>query len=152
MNGSHPKIRQRKRLGQIFLKDENTLKKIVTFVDKKESDLILEVGAGSGILTEKLLELDKPVLAIEIDSGWANVLKKKFTNNKNFTLIVGDILKLNFNKYYQNKKILFSSLFFLTNLSSFSYNYFFMGILIYVDANKNFHYFFLRLYFFCHCC
>ena len=69
MNGSHPKIRQRKRLGQIFLKDENTLKKIVTFVDKKESDLILEVGAGSGILTEKLLELDKPVLAIEIDFG-----------------------------------------------------------------------------------
>ncbi len=106
MNGSHPKIRQRKRLGQIFLKDENTLKKIVTFVDKKESDLILEVGAGSGILTEKLLELDKPVLAIEIDSGWANVLKKKFTNNKNFTLIVGDILKLNFKEILpEHKKI-----------------------------------------------
>ena len=93
---SKKKTKQRKKLGQIFLKDENTLKKIVSLIAEKETDFILEIGAGSGALTEKLLKLDKPVLAVEIDLNWATVLKKKFENHKNFTLIVGDILKLNF--------------------------------------------------------
>ena len=47
------KTKQRKKLGQIFLKDENTLKKIVSLIDKKETDFVLEIGAGSGTLTEK---------------------------------------------------------------------------------------------------
>ncbi len=104
MNGSRSKIRQHKRLGQIFLKDENTLKQIVTLADEKENDFILEIGSGSGVLTEKLLELNKPVLAVEIDPGWAAILKKKFASNKNFTLIVGDILKLNFKEILPKHK------------------------------------------------
>ena len=91
---SKKKTKQRKKLGQIFLKDENTLKKIVSLIAEKETDFILEIGAGSGALTEKLLKLDKPVLAVEIDLNWATVLKKKFENHKNFTLIVGDILEI----------------------------------------------------------
>ena len=121
---SKKKTKQRKKLGQIFLKDENTLKKIVSLIAEKETDFILEIGAGSGALTEKLLKLDKPVLAVEIDLNWATVLKKKFENHKNFTLIVGDILKLNFKEILPNKqKNLFGWKSTLSNLYSFVFSF-----------------------------
>ncbi len=101
---SPKKTKQRKKLGQIFLKDENTLKKIVSLIDKKETDFVLEIGAGSGTLTEKLLKLDKPVLAVEIDLNWAKILQEKFSSHKNFKLITGDILQLNFQELILDKK------------------------------------------------
>ena len=101
---SSKKTKQRKKLGQIFLKDENTLKKIVSLIDKKETDFVLEIGAGSGTLTEKLLKLDKPVLAVEIDLNWAKILQEKFSSHKNFKLITGDILQLNFQELILDKK------------------------------------------------
>ena len=86
---SKKKTKQRKKLGQIFLKDENTLKKIVSLIAEKETDFILEIGAGSGALTEKLLKLDKPVLAVEIDLNWATVKEILPIHKK--TCLVGNL-------------------------------------------------------------
>lgn len=90
-------FKHNKNLGQHFLEDNAVLQQIIAWIAPNEIDSILEIGAGSGSLTEKLLEFKKPLLAVEIDKRWANLLKKKFEFNQNFSLECEDILKLDWN-------------------------------------------------------
>ena len=62
-HGLHPK----RKLGQNFVVDGNTLSRIVRLSGIKAGDRVLEVGAGLGALTEALLEVDAVVTALEID-------------------------------------------------------------------------------------
>jgi 16S rRNA (adenine1518-N6/adenine1519-N6)-dimethyltransferase len=59
----------------------------------KRNDVVLEIGAGTGFLTEKLLEKCK-VIAVEKDDTLANLLSKNFSENKNFVLAHEDFLDL----------------------------------------------------------
>ena len=84
----------RKKWGQNFLNDNNLLNKIVTTLNPLSHDTILEVGAGDGVLTEKIFPHVKKMLAVEIDP----LLVNKLTQNKNLkglSVIDGDILNLN---------------------------------------------------------
>ena len=84
----------RKKWGQNFLNDNNLLNKIVTTLNPLAHDTILEVGAGDGVLTEKIFPHVKKMLAVEIDP----LLVNKLTQNKNLkglSVIDGDILNLN---------------------------------------------------------
>lgn len=67
-------LRPSKGLGQNFVHDGNTCRKIVRTVDVNHSDVALEVGPGLGSLTLELLESARSVLAIEIDSRLAQQL------------------------------------------------------------------------------
>jgi 16S rRNA (adenine1518-N6/adenine1519-N6)-dimethyltransferase len=98
------KHKQSKKLGQHFLKNDSVLQKIADLVFVEEPDSILEIGAGSGALTEKLLQKNIPVIAVELDSRFSEVLEKKFSHYKNFQLISGDILKLDWQKLPLKKK------------------------------------------------
>ena len=60
-------IRPRKKLGQNFLIDCNVLEKILSYINPRSSDRILEIGAGFGIVTERLAERCKEIIAVEID-------------------------------------------------------------------------------------
>ncbi|HLX47881.1 MAG TPA: 16S rRNA (adenine(1518)-N(6)/adenine(1519)-N(6))-dimethyltransferase RsmA [Streptosporangiaceae bacterium] len=60
-------IRPAKRLGQNFVIDPGTLRRIVTIADIRPDDYALEVGPGLGSLTLALLPAARRVLAIEID-------------------------------------------------------------------------------------
>ena len=84
-----------KRFGQHWLKSEKVLQKIVAAADIKYSDRILEIGAGTGILTSYLLELSEAVTSVEIDRNLNQKLVKKFGNRDNFLLLQGDFLTLN---------------------------------------------------------
>lgn len=54
-------------LGQYTLQDEQLIDEFIKALDLKESDLVLEVGAGNGVLTKALAKKVKKVLAVEID-------------------------------------------------------------------------------------
>lgn len=56
-----------KKLGQNFVVDANTCRRIVKVADVNSDDVALEIGPGLGSLTLALLEIAKSVIAIEID-------------------------------------------------------------------------------------
>lgn len=67
-------IKPTKKLGQNFVVDANTCRKIVKLADVTSADIALEIGPGLGSLTLALLEVSKSVIAIEIDQRLAQQL------------------------------------------------------------------------------
>ena len=87
-------IKPEKYLGQVFLKNKRIIQKMVEALEVKEKDLILEIGAGKGILTESLLFNEAKVIAVEKDPQLVNFLKNRFDNNSKLQIIQGDIRDL----------------------------------------------------------
>lgn len=67
-------LKPTKKLGQNFVVDANTCRKIVKLADVTSADIALEIGPGLGSLTLALLEVSKSVIAIEIDQRLAQQL------------------------------------------------------------------------------
>jgi len=85
-----PRVRLAKRLGQHLLVDHGYLKKVAEGADPAGVDLVLEVGPGTGNLTELLLERAKNVLAVELDRRLYAGLRTRFAGRLH--LFEGDIL------------------------------------------------------------
>ena len=98
-------ITPHKRLGQVFLKNRIYLSKIIKAAEIKPNDLVLEIGPGTGILTEALLQTGAKVIAIEKDQKMVDFLKNRFQNNKNLTLIQADIRDFLKNQEFKNLKL-----------------------------------------------
>ena len=89
-------MRIKKSLGQNFLNNQNVLSQIVNSGNISCKDIILEIGPGTGNLTEKILEKNpKHLVVIEKDEDLSLSLKKKF--GKRIEIINKDILD-----YYEN--------------------------------------------------
>ncbi|BAS58827.1 16S rRNA (adenine(1518)-N(6)/adenine(1519)-N(6))-dimethyltransferase RsmA [Leptolyngbya boryana CZ1] len=84
----------RKQFGQHWLKSEKALAKIVSAAELNESDRVLEIGPGTGILTRQLLSQAQAVVAVEIDRDLCPILVQKFGQFENFVLLQGDFLTL----------------------------------------------------------
>ena len=98
----------KKSLGQNFLIDENIINKVATLV-KIEDQTILEVGPGTGNLTNALLKKKpKKFYVIEKDDNLANLLEKEFKDK--IIVINDDILKVNENNLSNEKLIVFGNL------------------------------------------
>lgn len=80
------------RFGQNFLIDLNLMRKLVAAADVCPADVLLEVGAGTGSLTEMLLAGGARVVAVEIDRGLQRVLAERFAGERALTLIGEDVL------------------------------------------------------------
>jgi 16S rRNA (adenine1518-N6/adenine1519-N6)-dimethyltransferase len=87
-------VKPRKRFAQHWLKSERVLTEIILAAQLKKSDRILEIGPGTGILTERLLASVDKVLAIELDRNLCKLLVKKYGQKDNFLLLEGDFLNL----------------------------------------------------------
>ena len=87
-------LKARKRLGQHFLTDEGALECILSAAELSQKDIIVEVGPGLGILTERLAELAGKVIAVELDLMLASTLAKNLTRFPNLRVIHADILKV----------------------------------------------------------
>lgn len=74
--GADLQLRPSKSLGQNFVVDGNTCRKIVRLAELNASDVVLEVGPGLGSLTIALLADAAHVIAVEIDNRLANQLPK----------------------------------------------------------------------------
>ena len=87
-------LRARKGLGQNFLVDGGILKKIAEAAELTPTDTVIEVGPGLGVLTEALVAQAGKVIAIELDSNLADILKAHFSDSHKITIINEDILKV----------------------------------------------------------
>src|SRR2546430_784327 len=68
-------IRPKKSLGQHFLADPNTARRVATLAEVQPGDQVLEIGPGLGSLTLALLERGARVRALEVDVSLARVLE-----------------------------------------------------------------------------
>jgi 16S rRNA (adenine1518-N6/adenine1519-N6)-dimethyltransferase len=89
------KIRPRKHLGQNFLIDRSILEVIVNAAQLTKDDLVLEIGAGTGTLTEALSRDAGHVVAVEIDERLVSLLRQKFFQYPDVEIVKGDFLQLN---------------------------------------------------------
>lgn len=80
--------------GQNFLIDKNILEKIIEAADLKKSDVVLEIGAGFGTLTEELAEKAEKVITVESDRGILPILKKNLAKYENVEIVENDILRI----------------------------------------------------------
>lgn len=91
-------ILPRKRLSQSFLMDCNTIKKIADAAPVSSEDVVVEIGAGIGVLTEELAKKARRVIAVEIDNRLIEVLHDLFAGRSNVEIVSDDILKFNFSQ------------------------------------------------------
>lgn len=86
-------FKPRKRLGQNFLIHENVVASILRLLDLSEQEDVLEIGAGLGFLTRRLLERGARVRAVEVDPWLIRRLRESpLGSHPAFQLIPGDIL------------------------------------------------------------
>ena len=103
------KIKAKKSLGQNFLIDKNIIKSIVNVGDVKKNNVILEVGPGTGNLTEYILKKNpRKIFVIEKDSNLVNLLNGKFSDKIN--ILNKDVLKFDLNNISKEKIIIFGNL------------------------------------------
>jgi len=81
---------------QHFLVDEGILDRIVESADIVPGEVVLEIGAGIGNLTQRLLRLADKVVAIEFDPKLVAVLEDRFRGDDKLHIIHGDVLKVEF--------------------------------------------------------
>ena len=99
----------KKSLGQNFLNDENIINLISETGNVDNKDTVIEVGPGTGKLTEKILE-KKPrdFIVIEKDKRLVEYLNKKFGNK--IKVINDDMIKFSYKDFYNKKLIIFGNL------------------------------------------
>jgi len=103
------KINPKKKLGQNFLVDKNILNKIIDSSKITNSDYILEIGPGTGNLTDMLLKKKpKKMVVVEKDKNLIPLLSDRF-NNK-IEILNSDILNINEKKIFNKKCKVFGNL------------------------------------------
>jgi 16S rRNA (adenine1518-N6/adenine1519-N6)-dimethyltransferase len=96
------RIRPKKNLGQHFLKDKGIASRVASSLTGTGYTSVLEIGPGSGILTEYLLERNfDDFRIIEIDNESVHYLKERFPGFTN--IIRGDFLTMNIDDYFEGK-------------------------------------------------
>lgn len=104
------KIQANKSLGQNFLVDDNVINEIIRCSNIDKKDLIIEIGPGLGVLTNRLLQESNNVMAVELDKRMVSILQDRFKLNINgqteskLEIINEDILKINLNQLIAEKK------------------------------------------------
>ena len=80
-------IKPKKNLGQNFLIDTNISRKITKLVQGQLADPIIEIGPGTGSLTNELLKDNYRIKAVEIDEELVNLLSERFVDVPNIEVI-----------------------------------------------------------------
>ncbi|MCX6173319.1 MAG: 16S rRNA (adenine(1518)-N(6)/adenine(1519)-N(6))-dimethyltransferase RsmA [Ignavibacteriales bacterium] len=89
-----PKLQPLKRFGQNYLIDKNIIQKIVREFNPQKTDIVMEIGPGTGALTAELMNSVKKLYAVEIDKRVVESLALGFPS---VTVINHDFLKLDLN-------------------------------------------------------
>jgi 16S rRNA (adenine1518-N6/adenine1519-N6)-dimethyltransferase len=84
----------RRDLGQNFVADPNTVRKIAALADVGPGDRVVEIGAGLGSLTLALAETGAEVTAVEVDRGIVAVLREVVADRANVHVVEADATTL----------------------------------------------------------
>jgi 16S rRNA (adenine1518-N6/adenine1519-N6)-dimethyltransferase len=99
-------VKPKKFFGQHFLKSRGVVEKIADAVEISPDDTVVEIGPGTGALTEELLKRNpKRLVALEIDPEMVSLLKEKFSPFKNFELLNADATKVDFCSLSEGKPL-----------------------------------------------
>ncbi|KAJ5234454.1 Dimethyladenosine transferase [Penicillium citrinum] len=93
---AHSIFKMNTDIGQHVLKNPGIAEQIVNKADLKQSDVVLEIGPGTGNLTAKILDQAKKVVAVELDPRMAAEVTKRFQGTpaqKRLEVILGDVMK-----------------------------------------------------------
>jgi 16S rRNA (adenine1518-N6/adenine1519-N6)-dimethyltransferase len=86
-------LEPKKGLGKNFRNDPNVLEKIVASAEVTPDDTVLEIGPGTGALTEALARHAKRVIAVEIDERFEPILRERLEAYSNVEIVFRDILQ-----------------------------------------------------------
>ncbi|MDQ3876749.1 MAG: 16S rRNA (adenine(1518)-N(6)/adenine(1519)-N(6))-dimethyltransferase RsmA [Actinomycetota bacterium] len=95
----------KKSLGQNFVVDPNTIRKIIDVAAIDRSDVVLEIGAGAGSLTIGLASMCRRVVAVEIDRRLKPLLADTVGDLPNVDVVFGDALSLALTGYQATKVV-----------------------------------------------
>jgi 16S rRNA (adenine1518-N6/adenine1519-N6)-dimethyltransferase len=104
-------FKTKKKLGQNFLTNKEIIKKIADIANINKNTNIIEIGPGSGNLTEELLKRNpKKIYAVEFDKDLTNYLDKIKNHYKNFNYIISDALTFDEKRIFKKNSIIFGNL------------------------------------------
>jgi 16S rRNA (adenine1518-N6/adenine1519-N6)-dimethyltransferase len=98
--GIHPV----KSLGQSFLIDNNITAKIVNVSDITSDDIVVEIGAGLGVMTAMIADRARKVIALEIDPKLIIVLQEELKHVHNVDILKQDVLTYDFHSVFQEDR------------------------------------------------
>ena len=93
-SGGHPS----RALGQNFVVDPNTVRRIVRLADVVETDRVVEIGAGLGSLTLALAETGAAVTAVEIDRHLIDELHENVRAHSNVVVVHADAMAMDWHE------------------------------------------------------
>src|SRR3989338_5463541 len=85
-------MKAKKSLSQNFLQDQSVIKRMIEAAEIQKGETILEIGPGTGVLTQALVEAGARVIAVERDPDLIPALRERF--GESATIAEGDILRL----------------------------------------------------------
>lgn len=97
------RLHARKGLGQHFLIDPGVLDMITAAAELTPDDIVIEVGPGLGVLTAELGKSARKVIAIEVDTHIISILKKRFSQDPNISVINADVLELDIGEVLESE-------------------------------------------------
>jgi 16S rRNA (adenine1518-N6/adenine1519-N6)-dimethyltransferase len=85
---------RRRALGQNFLRNTAAADRIMDLFDPRPAEPVLEVGPGEGVLTQRLLQREAVVIAVERDPRLAGILQERYAEEERFHLHAGDARRI----------------------------------------------------------
>jgi 16S rRNA (adenine1518-N6/adenine1519-N6)-dimethyltransferase len=83
----------KKSLGQNFLVDPRAQERIVAAAEVRDTEVVVEIGAGLGALTARLTEVARRVIAIDRDAHLVPILRSELADRPNLEIVLGDALE-----------------------------------------------------------
>ena len=102
MTRSRDRFKQKRSLGQVFLKETWPCKKMTQYLIDHKVEEVLEIGPGGAILTKELLGAGLIVTAVEKDSRLMDHLQSLANTQQNLSVIESDFLDFNIEQWLKS--------------------------------------------------
>jgi len=88
----------KKQFGQNFLISQHYIDKIISSLDAKHGDTLVEIGPGKGALSKKLIDKDFNFVMIEADKDMVKFIENEFAKRQNFVIYNADAVKFDYSQ------------------------------------------------------
>jgi 16S rRNA (adenine1518-N6/adenine1519-N6)-dimethyltransferase len=88
------RVRTKKSLGQHWLVDRRVLRRIADAADSTDADTVVEIGCGTGLLTELLAERASRLIGVEVDEELVEGLRARFAEARNVAIVNADVMSI----------------------------------------------------------